>query len=396
MKKVNNLMHTRDKDKFQTLNEDRSLFQKIIEDMAKNAGDLSPIIHWHLVEKTQEELDNRTEKVNAEIYSRYEKDSYLNNFSSSNNFLSSWIGCVGMNAIDEDTFAHYDEFLNEIDHLNLYTDLRKDSNSMYDWKITDLGSVIDLNLISAFYEGDKPKTHVLEVGGGYGRLCEAILNIYQGQIKYVMVDSVPGSIMFSYLYLKDSFPDLKIGFYYNNDDFDMEKYDLYIVPSWHFEKLNNIKYDICVNVESLQEMGQHHVDYYLNLFNDVTNDNGLIYISNAHDYVFKGKWNYPQNWERLFCFNTPRSWTKDHPTELFKKNSYSSALKNRIIKSSYDYSVKGHTKELKKRIKEEIYEELNEKVKNEIREELNKKEKRLFIVKYANKKYIKLVAETRN
>jgi hypothetical protein len=89
----------------------------------------------------------------------------------------------------------------------------------------------------------------------------------------------------------------------------------------------------------MQEMLQFHVDYYLNLFNRLTKNDGLIYISNSHDYVFKGDWKYPENWERLMSFNTPRSWTNNHPTEIFRKKAISYKIKNAFIESGYKYHL---------------------------------------------------------
>jgi hypothetical protein len=66
-------------------------------------------------------------------------------------------------------------------------------------------------------------------------------------------------------------------------------------------------------------MGQQAVDAYLALFDRVAVDDATFYVSNAHDYVFTGDWNYPAGWRRLFCANTPRSWTRDHPTEIFAR-----------------------------------------------------------------------------
>lgn len=38
---------------------------------------------------------------------------------------------------------------------------------------------------------------------------------------------------------------------------------------------------------------QEAVDGYLELFDRVVADEGVVYLSNAHDYVFTGEWNYP-------------------------------------------------------------------------------------------------------
>jgi len=147
--------------------------------------------------------------------------------------------------------------------------------------------------------------------------------------------------MFSYLYLKEQFPDKKIGYYYNDDPFDMEQFDLYICPSWHFERLNQYQYDAAINLSSFQEMAQDHVDYYLDLFDRVLCQDGMLYLHNSRDYVFKGDWNYPEHWERLFMYNLPKSWTDHFPAEIFRKRESADghAMRNAFVEAAYDYSL---------------------------------------------------------
>jgi SAM-dependent methyltransferase len=205
---------------------------------------------------------------------------------------------------------------------------------------SDLGSITDLNLLYSFSpRPQQEKTLILEIGAGYGRLAEAAFNIFNDSIRYVLVDSVPGSLYYAKRYLEAACPKIRIGSYYYGDAFDIDKFECYVVPSWHFSALNTLKYDICINIESFQEMPQEHVDYYLRLFDDVTRDGATIYISNAHDYLFKGDWNFPKNWRKLLCSNTPRSWTRDHPTEVFEKSVGDFSVQNAAIDANYRYSL---------------------------------------------------------
>ena len=335
MKQIHKYTHKRAKGVFSGIKGDKSLFAKIIDDMKTNAGDFSPRLNWHLVEKTEEDRFHQDAQASDRIYARYDDKAYQNRHSSSEKILDVWIGSKGMQTIDRDTIEHYSDFLEAVDFLGLWPTFIE-QHDQFDYKVTDLGSIIDVNLISGLIEPDIEKLHILEVGGGYGRLAEAFLNVYKDQVKYVMLDSVPASLMFAYLYLKTNYPDLKIGYYYHDDEFDMQQFDVYIMPSWHFDRLNRIHYDVAVNIESMQEMLQWHVDYYIDLFNRLTKDKGLIYISNSRDYVFQGDWNYPDNWERLMAFNTPRSWTHHHPTEIFRKTTNGAhKLKNQFVAAGY-------------------------------------------------------------
>jgi hypothetical protein len=152
---------------------------------------------------------------------------------------------------------------------------------------------------------------------------------------------VPASLYYSRKYLVHACPDARIRSFYDegSGDFDLENLDIAIIPSWHFERLNRSSYDICLNIESMQEMNQGHVDYYLGLFQAVATRGATIYLSNAHDYYFRGSFNYPKNWQKLFSANTPRSWTPDHPTEIFRPSSSDCSIQNRVIDSVYDYGL---------------------------------------------------------
>jgi hypothetical protein len=139
-----------------------------------------------------------------------------------------------------------------------------------------------------------------------------------------MIDAVPGSLMYSFFYLKSQFPELKIGSYYAGDEYD-STYDCYILPSWRSEILQAENFDLLLNIESMQEMRQDQVNFYLGLFDKLGNKNCLIYLSNARDYVFLGDWHIPNHWQTLYLNNTPRSWSADHPTHILLKREKSSS-----------------------------------------------------------------------
>jgi len=279
---------------FTLINRDKELEELIIRDMEENAGIFMPHSHW----------DNVNRKF---CKSENQSLTFL---------LDDFIGSEGLKPISQQQKLLYEHFFSKIDNLDLSKYLNSNSIS------TDYGSIMDINLINIFNKHNQSKVlRVCEVGGGYGRLAKVITNYYKKSVKYVLVDSVAVSIMFSYQFLKNQCPEAKIGFYYNNDDFDLDKYDIYIVPSWHFEKMNKYQYDIAINIESMQEMNYEEIERFMNIFNDCVKENGIIYLSNSKEYVFKGNWPYPENWECLFRHNTPRSWTKNHPTEVFKRST---------------------------------------------------------------------------
>lgn len=86
-------------------------------------------------------------------------------------------------------------------------------------------------------------------------------------------------------------------------------------------------------------MQQHHVDHCLETFDRLTVPGGALYLSNARDYVFKGRWNMPLHWETLYFNNTPRSWTPDHPTHILRKADGDYSLERRAHECAFRQQV---------------------------------------------------------
>jgi SAM-dependent methyltransferase len=252
--------------------------------------------------------------------------------------LPEWIGAQSQPALGLSA-DRYAPLLSRHDPLGLWVHNIENSSIAATLMEADLGSMLDLNLLYTFAP-DRSPTRVLEVGGGYGRTAEAALNVFAGSVKWVMVDAVPASLVYARDYLRAACPDARIGFYYDSDAASIESFDCYIAPAWHFEELNGSeRYDVCVNIESFQEMTQPAVDAYIGLFDRVAADDAIFYISNAHDYQFRGSWNYPPTWRRLFSSNTPRSWTHDHPTEVFVRTAGDNRAVNAAIEAGYRRSL---------------------------------------------------------
>lgn len=286
-------------------------YWRLFDDMVFHAGPLAPSPNWLMlddVSRSPESYDAEKAREFSVSQAAFEK------VSSFKNLMFAWVGQSHVSPLKE--IAAYSRFLESRDVLGLW-----DGNIGTQLRRQDFGTLMDLNLIYEFSTSlrDRP-TRILEVGGGYGRLAEAAFNVFGKSIQYVMVDAVPASLYYSKKYLTHACPDARVGSYYDAD-FSFGDCDIAIVPAWHFEKLNMLRYDACVNIESFQEMTQFHVDYYLNLFDRVAVDRATIYVSNAHDYFFRGTFNYPSSWRNVFAGNTPRSWTPDHPTEIFLKGA---------------------------------------------------------------------------
>ena len=309
---------------------DKKLFYSIVKDMIEHGGDLMPSEHWKLC-NWHKDLDNKADGYTEELFER--------NYSQLKMMLDPWVGVSGMKPIDSVSVSKYEYFLKQIDKLGLLPDDILPYGESNGWLETDLGTIMDINLIFAFAEiSHSDRILVCEVGGGYGRLAEIMLNGICDSMHYVLVDAVPGSLMYAYLYLKNQLPDLKIGAFFVDDKYD-DSYDCYILPAWHSNLLEDSVFDVCINIESMQEMEQFHVDYYIDLFDRISVEYGLIYLSNARDYVFKGSWSFPEHWETLFLGNTPRSWSANHPTHILQKKNKDYSFKRSIMEVFFQQQI---------------------------------------------------------
>jgi putative sugar O-methyltransferase len=318
------------------LEADQHDYQRLLKDMVENAGPLIPDPNWLVTDdrsqgpETYDKQQALTVALSDEHYSR--------KVSKMMQLMKAWVG--GAERATKADIKKYYRFLEHSDVLELWK-TNVESTSSNPASRQDLGSIMDLNLIYTFsYSPERKVTRLLEIGGGYGRLAEAAFNIFGHSLRYVMIDSVPASLHYAYKYLSHACPDAKIAFYENGGhEIDLDNYDIVILPSWHFHRWNTSLYDVCVNIESMQEMNQYHVDYYLQLFDSNAADGATIYLSNAHDYYFRGSFTFPGHWQKLVCTNTPRSWTLDHPTEIFRKVEEDCSSRNRVIDSIYSYGL---------------------------------------------------------
>lgn len=317
------------------LRADRQQLAIIVADLHRCGGRYTPRVNWVVFPgRIPEEVDDGRPYLDE----GFSDDAIANRMSTMAQMLEPWIGHQRRPAAA--VVERYAPYLTAHDPLNLWATNVARTDVLARLLEADVGSILDLNIVYSHSDSVRDGPHrILEIGGGYGRLAEAFLNVFGKGIKYVLVDSVPASLLYARDYLRRACPWARVGFYYDGDPFDLEAFDCYIVPSWHFEAVNESEYDSCINIESFQEMGQDQVDTYLSSFHDVAREGALIYLSNAHDYRFRGEWNYPVTWQRLLCSKTPRSWTSDHRTEVFIKGDRDNSVANAAIVAAYKWNV---------------------------------------------------------
>ena len=306
---------------------------KIIDnDLARNNKKFNPSKGWM--------------EINAGIIDHHEKAK-----PNIENLLYSYCG-YAKKAITEVDIFWYRSFLEDIDQLELSKDIFNQKKEYKKLTVSDLAFFLDLNFIYSFIDQSKVSTKVIEVGGGYGRLAEICQHILPGKIKHFLIDSVPTSLSLAYEYLTIALPNHKIGSFYENENLMDLDLDIYILPSWRSDLLPKEYFDLAINIQSMQEMDKHHIDFYMELFDKtlITNQ-GLIYLCNRRDHIYKGSWDFPKNWACLQKQKSPRSWIRDMPSELFEKRSRdfskSQLLANNLYNRTLNNSDEKQLKEAK-------------------------------------------------
>jgi hypothetical protein len=238
--------------------------------------------------------------------------------------LSDLIGPQGMSAPRVAKVFEHGMFLRNIDDLP-WKETRPHESPHADKVLeTDLGSQMDVGLIWAARCGTplcSDPLRVLEVGGGYGRLAEALVANWPGAIhRHVLVDAVPSSLAAAHAYLTQAVPRARVRVLLRGADSlggvcgSSDDYEVTIVPSWNLSLLPREEYNLVVNIESFQEMHPAYVTYWLGLMDERLVDGGLAYISNSRTYVNRTPIELPSGWSIEIQTETPRSWTSDHPT----------------------------------------------------------------------------------
>ena len=331
------LIHNHNEEAFH-IDADESLYWLIANDMLENAGDLAPRLVW---QKIYDSADYSTYNADSDRYKEMELSSremqesakaVLEKYPNLEDLLGAWVGPrAARTTLDEDLLKKYRSYLSSFDNCRFFDTLyNHDGYKMMSGFLTvEEISILNIELSHLNHAS------FLEIGGGYGRLAEALMNVYDDQIHYIMADSVPISLMYCYLYLKKNLPSKKIGIYYL-DKINPELYDVFIIPTWRLEEVcGNRKFDVLINIQSFQEMTQFHVDYYMNFFDKHSKQNSIIYLNNNKKYIFLGDWNYPKEWKLHFRHNSPWAWSDDCPVEVFSKGNIDYSRKNLLVNSLY-------------------------------------------------------------
>tara|TARA_Y100000816_G_scaffold288138_1_gene272153 strand:+ start:904 stop:1734 length:831 start_codon:yes stop_codon:yes gene_type:complete len=236
--------------------------------------------------------------------SDYVLRSFNINFRGENAFV--WQEQLGDN---KETYIKYYKIIKSIDKDNLLNKTFECGSygcKSYDFdniKISRdlLDSILEIYFLKSFFP-NLNELSLLEIGGGYGRLCKRYLDCIPNS-KYYITDAIPQSTFFSKLYLNGK-----------NDSV----INLYDIP----EKIKTLKIDIAVNIHSFPECNINDIEWWIKLIN-----------SNKIKYIFYVP-NNPQSRPEFMPSNTGES-----ILDLFNKYNYTvKHFKNMFTELNIKYS----------------------------------------------------------
>ena len=162
----------------------------------------------------------------------------------------------------------------------------------YDWRFISLDIIRFQRVIDTLYRRDifgemerraralTISPHVLEIGAGYGGLAHHISNIVKGKSVYVIVD-LPETLLYSASYLALHNPNKKLYLHEKGRGIDGSE-DFILIPHYRLDLLKYWKFDLVLNVASMQEMRTDQVETYLDFISKTCI--GLFYSLNLDCY----------------------------------------------------------------------------------------------------------------
>ena len=134
---------------------DKALFDLIVRDMGDNGGPLAPSDHWNW---------NLGESVRG--FGGYTNELFEKKYNHLTKMLDPWVGITGMKALSEEAVKRYEGFLRPIDHMQLLPADILTHGKSNGWIETDLGSILDLSLITMFLaDPQSGRLAICEIGG---------------------------------------------------------------------------------------------------------------------------------------------------------------------------------------------------------------------------------------
>jgi len=120
---------------------------------------------------------------------------------------------------------------------------------------------------------------VCEIGPGTGNLASLFLNHFN--TKLILID-LPKTLLFSFSYLSQSFPNAKILLPNEIDagNYELSKYDIIMMTPDQTSIIPDGTVDLTVNVFSMQEMVKESIVFYFEMIDRITKPKGYFFANN--------------------------------------------------------------------------------------------------------------------
>jgi hypothetical protein len=209
----------------------------------------------------------------------------------------------------------------------------------------ELGTLHDLILLDKFTNlsettpEDRPV--YLEIGIGFGRLPEGVMHLSNFNARCILVDIVPASLAWTHAYLSKKYPDLNVAILDIHADISQfDSVDVLIVPAWKLESISDkVSADILVTIAALQEMKDDQVEFYKQIIEELTKPGSALFFCVSRDFVYPRAYVFPPHWRREFLRSTPRSFSPDFPSEIFRRTDEDNSAHNKVFEDEYSVEV---------------------------------------------------------
>lgn len=141
--------------------------------------------------------------------------------------------------------------------------------------------VCSLALINRNYVTKQKRLNFLIIGDGYGFLSSLIKAVYPNST-IILID-IGKTLLFQSFYCQLAHPSGIHRSIFDEDMFDVNNIssmDFIYCPTEHIQKLEKIKYDVAINIASMQEMNYETIRQYFSMMRSSMNENNLFYCCN--------------------------------------------------------------------------------------------------------------------
>lgn len=151
--------------------------------------------------------------------------------------------------------------------------------------------VCALSLVKRNLTEDMKNKHLifLIIGDGYGFLSCLIKSTLPNST-IVLVD-LGKTLLFQGYYCQRAHPNcVHYGIDHKNKivEGDFKKYDFIYCPTQFLDKISTLKYDVTINIASMQEMNFSTVERYFNFIRNCSNNENLFYCCNREQKILQG------------------------------------------------------------------------------------------------------------